>query len=122
MLPANLTRQLRRVVNQWLDETATIERQTESRGEYGEQVHDWETVATGVQCRVINAGTSNAGNNVQIANQEMLLDNYRVILPFSTVVDVDYRITVGARVYDVLSITDDRTDATDVQAIVSRVR
>jgi head-tail adaptor len=122
MLPSTILNQLRTTVNRWLTETATIERQTESRGVYGEQVHDWETVASGVACRVINAGNSNAGNNQQFGNQELMMDRYKIVMPTGTVVDVDYRITVAGRVYDVVAIVDDRTDSTDVQAIVSRVR
>ena len=122
MLPSTILNQLRTTVNRWLTETAIIERQTESRGVYGEQVHDWETVASGVACRVINAGNSNAGNNQQFGNQELMMDRYKIVMPTGTVVDVDYRITVAGRVYDVVAIVDDRTDSTDVQAIVSRVR
>lgn len=117
MLPSSILSQLRRTANQWLKESCTIERQTEDRGAFGEQIHDFETVATDVPCRVINGGQSNTADSQMFGNQEVMLDQYRIVMPAGTVVDVDYRVTVGGRVYNVTAVTDDRTDATDTQVL-----
>ncbi len=119
MRTTSVIKQIRSVLNRWLNETATIERETETRGVYGEQVHDWETVATDVPCRVIGRNTQ---RNQAMSNQEMMVDEYRVIFETGTVLDVDYRVTVGGNVYRVIAIVDDRTDGVDVQAIVAGER
>lgn len=119
MRSTRMIQQIRSVLNRWLNETATIERETETRGAYGEQLHDWETVASDVPCRVIGRNTQ---SNRSIGNQEMMVDEYRVIFETGTVLDVDYRVTVGGNVYRVIAIVDDRTDGVDVQAIVAGER
>ena len=122
MLSSKVLNQLRRTTDRWLTETATIQRQTEDRGEFGEQLHDWQTVASGIACRVITAGTSNRGDNQASGNQELMMDNYRIIFPSGTAVNVDYRVMTGGRTYNVIAISDDRTDETDVSVIATRER
>jgi head-tail adaptor len=122
MLPSNILKQLRKTTNRWLTQTATIERQTEDRGPFGEQIHDFETVASGVACRVITAGSSFRGDMESSGNQELMLDRYRIIFPAGTAVDVDYRVTIGSRVYNVVGLTDARQDETDVHVIATRER
>jgi len=122
MLSSRVLNQLRRTTNRWLTETATIQRQTEDRGELGEQLHDWSTIASGIACRVITAGSSNTGDNQATGNQELMIDSYRIIFPSGTSVNVDYRVITGGRTYNVISISDDRTDETDVSVIATRER
>jgi head-tail adaptor len=119
MRSTSVIAQIRSVLNRWLNETATIQRETETRGAYGEQLHDWTTTATDVPCRVIGRNTQ---RNQAMSNQEMMVDEYRVIFETGTVLDVDYRVTVGGNVYRVIAIVDDRTDGVDVQAIVAGER
>lgn len=109
-------------VESMLNETCTIEREVLSTDEYGARVHTWASVASGVACRVIRAGTSNQGAGQVIAEQETMIDRYRLIVPAGTVLDVDYRVTVGARVYGVVNIADDLSDETHVSAIVTLLR
>lgn len=119
MRTTSVIKQIRSVLNRWLNETATIERETETRGTYGEKLHDWETVASDVPCRVIGRNTQ---SNRSIGNQEMMVDEYRVIFEAGTVLNVDYRVLVGGKTYRVIEIVDDRTDGTDVQAMVAGER
>ena len=119
MLPNSIRAQLQKQTNRWLTETAFIQRETETRGTYGEQLHEWETVASDVPCRVIGRNTQ---SNRSIGNQEMMVDEYRVIFEAGTVLDVDYRVLVGGKTYRVIQIVDDRTDGTDVQAMVAGER
>lgn len=50
--------------------------------------------------------------------QESLEQQYKVILPHGTTIDLNYRIAVNGVNYNVVRIDDARTDALDVQVIV----
>lgn len=113
---------IRRRLNGFLTEHCSIARETMTRGQYGEMVHDWETVAEGVPCRVITAGSRFMSAMREVGQQQAFVDVYRVVLPADTTLEAGYRITVGSRVYDVINIMDRRTDETDVQAVVMEVR
>lgn len=119
MIPRGLIAQLRKTTRQYLTETATVERESELRGEYGERVHEWVQVASGVQCRVI---TTSRGDLQTLANQEVMIDQYKIILASGTEVGVDYRIIVGGHAYRVTSVMDDRTDELDINVIAYRER
>ena len=121
MLPNSIRAQLQKQTNRWLTETAFIERESDTRGIYGEQVHDWETVALNVKCRVITSG-GGRNMNEMMGNQELMIDQYKIVLVAGTDVSVDYRITVGGHVYRVTKVMDDRTDELDVHVLVERER
>ena len=122
MIPQSMIKQLRKTTNRWLTETAVIERESNTRGSYGQQIHDWETVASDVACRVITAGTSSSASNQTLSNQEIMIDKYKIVLQAETEVNVDYRITVGGHQYRVIAVMDDRTDELDVHVLAYKER
>lgn len=118
MFNSIIVTQIRSQINRWLTETATVQKLDSVRGEYGELIQDYVTVQTSVPCRIITAGSNNTDTMEVNGNQEMMLDQYKIILPYDAELDVDYRVTVGADIYRVVSILDDRTDGVDVQALI----
>ena len=121
MIPNFLRLQLQTTTNKWLTERATIQRQLQTRGSFGEQIHDWTVVGSNIDCRVITIGNnSNASDTV--GNQEVMLDTYKIVLRAGTDIGVDDLISVGGRVYRVTRINDDRTDELDINVLVERER
>lgn len=96
---------LRRRMAQSLVDIATIEREAQTVSAMGAPVHTWVLVAEGVACRVIGAGREDMAQRIA-GGAEVMRDEVRIILAHDVVVDVDYRITVGGHVYDVVSIVD----------------
>lgn len=109
----------------FLTETCTIEQLANARDRYGNKIpNQWETVASGVACRVITTGGQgiNRTSSMDVGSQEAMVETYRLIVPAGTSLDVDYRVTVNSVIYQVVSVLVARTDETDRQAILTRVR
>lgn len=122
-LRASTLNRIRKTVNKYLPETCDIESSVDgATGSMGQKLQSWETVATGVSCRVIRAGNRTSGDTAIQGGRETIEDTVRIILPVGTVVDVDYRIVIGNRSYQIVGIQDDLTDAVDVSVIGKRIR
>lgn len=107
----------------FLTETCDIEKLANARDKYGNKVpNQWETVSSDVACRIITAGTRNQSSSMDVGSQEALVETYRLIVPAGTALDVDYRVTCNGIVYQVVNVLTSRTDETDRQAILTRVR
>lgn len=112
---------IQRVLNTFLNETCTLYARVDSAYETGAQGTAFVAVASGVKCRVINSFGAR-GDSGEVAQRETLRDTFRIILPVGTVIGNDYRVQVGAVLYEVTGVVDDRSDAADVQVRVERVR
>jgi hypothetical protein len=116
---------LRSMTARFLTDTCTIEARSNSVGEFGDPQEVFASVAAGVACRVITLGTryAVAALNPAVLGREALVDAYRLVVPAGTALDVDHRVTMSSgEVYQVVDLITERTDETDEQAIIVRVR
>lgn len=108
-------------LSQFLTDTCDIDRMTDTVDSVGATVQIWQSVARGVACRVIDAGSNTAASTTIAANQQILIDANRLILPLGTEIGINYRVTVNAAIYKVVSVLDGRTNGVDVQAVIERL-
>lgn len=78
--------------------------------------------AEGVSCRVIDARSRMSNAWREVAQTDAMVDMVRIVFPQGTDVGEDCRVVVGARVYHVVEVLDDRTDALDVLVHAKRIR
>jgi len=109
----------------YLTETADIQRRVDGTDASGVPMNNaWALPhAEDVSCRVIDArarGGATAWR--EVAQTDMMEDMYRIVFPVGTDCDKNCRVIVGGRVYHVVAVVDDRTDAVDMQVTVKRVR
>lgn len=116
------TRRIAARLATYLDETCRIEREWKTQTSTGHGSRGRYVVADGVACRVIDAGQSNTAATGEVGSAESMTDEYRIICPPGTDFAPDDRVIVGARVYRVVRVRDDRTDAVDTQAVIKRER
>jgi hypothetical protein len=85
-------------------------------------------VANGVACRVIMSRQGTRPSAEQVASQEQIVDEYRLIVPYGTALAVNQIVTVytdGAgegTTYQVTGLITERTDENDAQAVIIRAR
>lgn len=113
---------IKRMTTAFQSETCTIQKQTNIPNRIGVMAKGFDTVASGVTCRVIMEKGMNSTEALTVASREALVDSYRISLPAGTVIGHDYRIIVGADTYDVVGVLDDRTDENEIQVRVTKVR
>jgi len=125
MVSSVLLAQMRASTASFLTDTCTIEARSPARGESGEVAEVWTAYATAVACRIITVGNrfNDSAGTVSNLDREHIKDVYRVVVPAGTGLNVGQRITVsdGTR-YEVTDLMTDRTDGTDEQAVIVRVR
>jgi hypothetical protein len=108
---------IRQRLGTFLDDTCTIKRSANSSDETGADTGTKIIVAEDVACRIIE-GKSDIGD---IGDQLSLTEWYRLILPVGTELGTEYTVTLGnGDVFQVIDILTQRTDATDVQAVIKR--
>jgi hypothetical protein len=113
----------RRQLERTLTDTCRIEKEGDTTGTMGEPQHSWEIVQEDVPCRVIRVGGSRPGRTEGVSDRESMVEEFRLILPFGTEIDLDYRVVLAdGQVFMVISIVDQWTDAADVQVIMVRER
>jgi len=115
--------QMRAHAEQLLTDTCLIEVREQSYGPGGEPLETYATVASGVSCRVIDAGDQLARRADTVADRETITDLYQLITPYGTALAVDQRVTLtsDSSVYYVMDLRTERTDKVDAQATISRV-
>jgi head-tail adaptor len=114
---------VRQNVSVMLTDSCTIERESTGLGDMGQPLHEFEVVASDVDCRVIMAGSRTTGSNNVAGGREALTDRFRLILPVGTDISADYRVTMAdGTVYDVVDVEAGLTDAAFVAAVVMRSR
>lgn len=108
-------------VDMFLTETCLIEAQSQASDEYGNPIPGSRvTVASNVSCRIIDLGERLQSQAVIDSDQETIVDTYRLILPAGTAIAKDQIITISGDEYDVVDLITERTDETDVQAVITR--
>lgn len=120
MITADSLARLRALAAKTLTDSCTIEKEADATGAYGEPVHAWEIVASGVACRVLPAGDSTSSRAGTSGERENLEEMYQVALPYETEIGADYRITVGGVRYLVVYVEIAPTDAMWVEVIVTK--
>lgn len=121
-LDEQLLAMVRGSVQPWLKDRCTIERQSETLDELGSPVHSWEIAAENVPCRVITSGRKSDSAADIIGSAESMTDIYRISLPTTVELDIDYRITVGGQTYIVVRLETALSDEVFTQAIITRHR
>ena len=105
------------------NETAKIQRRVEGTDYAGVPIEDsWQDVATGVACRVIDSRSRMTKAWREVAQTDAMEDMVRIAFPVGTDCEQNCRVIVGSRVYHVVSVVDDRTQAVDHQVNVERYR
>lgn len=106
----------------WLKDTCTITYQKPITDKYGAQTKQPVMVAQDVPCRVIEAGGQRGSAIEQAANQETLVEEYRLAVPIDTALDVDQEVAVGSAVYQIVRLDTSMTDKVFRHAIMVRRR
>lgn len=115
---------MKSVTGKFLTDTCTIEQRSLAVGEFGQPVEAYTVVSTSVACRVINLSQSGLRAQAEtVAGREAIGEVYRLICPAGTALEADQRITLSSGdVYHVVDVLLNRTDETDTQATIVRVR
>lgn len=122
MLSNQVLAMMRAQTARFLTETCLIEAEELNTGEFGEALHTRTVVAADVPCRVIQSRQGIRPTAAEVGNQESIVDEYRLIVPYGTALAVDQIVTVGAAEYQVVALVTERTDETDAQAVITRAR
>lgn len=111
-------------VNEMLTETCSLQRETGTVGTMGEPLHTWETVQSGIACRVIQAGQMQSTSATAVAGSaEAMVERYRLITPVGTPFKTDDRVVMSdGRVFDIVDVEDGLTDDAFAGAVMVRVR
>jgi head-tail adaptor len=113
---------IQRYVSRYLTETAVIQRRGNAVDSAGVPDGDsWLLVAESVACRVIDARSQMSHAWKEVAQTDAMIHTHRVIFPVGTDVTGDCRVLVGGRVYHVVQVLNDRTDAVDMQVHVKQI-
>lgn len=113
---------IRQKKERWLKDSCTIEERTGPLDDLGgENENHWQVVVEDVKCRVIR-NRKLASQTTEYAATESMMDEYRIIVPFGTNLNVGQRVTVAEKVHFVTGVIDELTDQTDAQALMVRER
>ena len=118
MIPSAAIAQIRRLKRRTLIERCDIQRETDVETALGHE-RQWVDVAADIPCRLIRASRGMTG---LVEGQEIQTEQYRLILPYDTVLTVNNRVIVDGVSYDVQDVRDNLTQNTDVQVTVVRIR
>lgn len=112
MVTSFLLDQIRQTTAAFLSGVATVSREVSAIGEYGEQVRRWDVVAANVPCRVIKTTFDRNQQVGEVAGRETAPELYSIILPVDGLeVQPKDRIAVGGRVFRIVQVQVDLTDA-----------
>lgn len=113
---------LRAITARYMTDTCTIEAQVKAQGKYREEHPVWQTLYTGLRCRLITIGTRNNNELVLSSDRESIRETYKLIVPYDTALAIDQRVTIRGKTYTVVSIMTERSETTDAQAIMERLQ
>lgn len=122
MLNDILLLQIRANAARWLKDTCTISRDTGTLDELGSPVSGSTIIATNVPCRIIKSKTISSSTAAIIGGAETLREIYKIAIPTTYQLDIDYQIASGGVTYDVVNIEAALTDGIFTQAIITRHR
>jgi len=103
-----------------LSDSADLQREMFTRGGMGERLHTFETVASGIACRVILAGNQKSEQLSQDGAQDNVVERYRVILAYSQTVEAGDRLVIDGATYEVQQITEALSQDGFVSVIAAR--
>mgnify|MGYP000877274177 CR=1 FL=1 len=112
---------LKRITEQYMTETCTIQKRMPKVNAVGAAVEEFEDTAT-VKCRIITERQGAHGSAEQIAGRETLTDSYRFALPAGTEIRDDYRLIANGFTHEIIGILDKHTDGNEVQVRARRMR
>ena len=117
----NRTIALMRVrVEQYLTDRCDIRRISAVTSGAGHTAEIPSIVQADVKCRVLPISKRN--ETEVTGEQEMGRTYFRLIVPYDTDLRQSDQVEIGSAVYEVSALNDARTDATDLQATITRVR
>ena len=108
----------------FLTDTCTLEVESNTRNALGHPDGTWNTVAIGVNCRLIRASLGVSSTAEVSQGVERLPRRYRLICESGTALAVDQRVTLDSdgTVYRITGLVTDLSDNTDVQAIMEVIQ
>jgi len=109
------------MVNKFMTQRCNILQAHQVNGVYGEAATAWHVVELDVPCRIIMAKQITNTTTTQVGEQETLEEHYRLVCRLGTVLAVDMRVEVEGMTYTVVSVKARLADATDVQAIITKL-
>lgn len=121
MLHSSTLNAIRRMLEGILTDTCAIERRTMTVDDYGAQVATWAAVRTDCPCRLITDGSTKympAEHGKQLVYPELI----RLILPTDVDVQIGDRVVLSDDTYSVSEIRQRRSDALDIQVLITRYR
>ncbi len=113
---------LQRVTGTFLTDSALIEKESQSVGQYGEPLHAWQVTDASAVCRLIQGAKATTTPDFVSGAQETMPDLYTLVVEADTELDVNYRVTVNEIVYQVVRLEAELTDKGFRTALVSRQR
>ena len=113
---------IRNSSRRWLKDTCTIERDTETLDELGSPIPGREIVAENVPCRMITSGRRGDSAAEIIGSAESLKEIYKIAIPSSVDLDINYFVTVKTITYSVVRLETALSDEVFTQAIITRHR
>ena len=119
-VPSAVRGYMRAQANALMTDTCTIARLSDALDASGASVNAWETVSSGVACRMISAGQRFNNDPAIKAEKAVLAERYRIVLPAGTSIAVQNRITLDSddSAWLVASVITSQTDEVSVQVIV----
>lgn len=112
MVSSVLLGQIRRMAAGFLTDRAEIYRESVTVGEFGEQVSQWNVLASDVPCRVITPPFDRNRQIEDVAERESAPEVYSVILPSDAIeVQAKDQIVVNGRTLRVVQAQTELTDA-----------
>ena len=121
MLHSSTLNAIRKMLEGILTDTCAIERRTMVADSYGAQVATWAAVRTECPCRLITDGSTKympAEHGKQLVYPELI----RLILPVNADIQIGDRVILSDDTYSVSEIRQRRTDAVDIQVLITRYR
>ena len=112
--------QMRAVADRFMTDTCTISKLGRTRGEAGEIITEWITVASSVACRMIQESVRKGGETQNVAERPDMPERYRVALPHTVEVDDAYRMTLDSDGSQWL-VTNVVTSQTDMVTVLATV-
>ncbi len=104
-------------------DTCLIERNQEVPDiRYGSKENSWVVIADDVPCRLITLNRSNRSLIEEIGTQDVMLDSYQLVVPPTTQIERDYKVTIGENTYFVTRIESSLTDLAFKQVLITRER
>lgn len=105
-----------------LTQTCDLVQEQETQGDFYESVKTILSVDSSIPCRIIKIGQRGTDAGDIVGQQEVMTDEYTLIVPYDTALDVNYKVECEGLTYNVVRIVTDLTDRVFRQAVITRQR